>query len=144
MKRTPMRRTPFRRKEGPTTRPVREWTGEYRPERPRAVMARCDGQVRAAAKGPEPVRDESYRRWVASLPCYECRIEGYSNAAHPNSGKAKGVKLTDEGCFPLCVDRPEVKGCHPKFDQYEIVSAEEMPEYERAALEWTRQQGAKA
>jgi hypothetical protein len=99
----------------------------------------------AAPKEPEPVRDESYRRWVASLPCFECGIEGYSNAAHPNSGKTKGVKRDDDECFPLCVDRPGIKGCHSQFDQYELVMRHNMALYERAALEWTReQQGAKA
>jgi hypothetical protein len=94
----------------------------------------------AVPKAPAPVRDESHRRWVASLPCYECRIHGYSQCAHPNSGKAKGKKLSDEGCFPMCCDRPGVKGCHSRFDQYEIVSRADMPEYERRALEWTKQQ----
>jgi hypothetical protein len=98
---------------------------------------------RALAKAPEPVRDESYRRWVASLPCYECGIEGYSQAAHANSGKAKGRKTSDLTCFPLCCSRPLVPGCHFLFDQFILVRREEMPEYERAALAWTRAQGAK-
>lgn len=106
----------------------------------KGVIARCDVMAEPQPKEPEPVRDESYRRWVASLPCYQCRIEGYSNAAHPNSGKTKGVKRDDDECFPLCVDRPGVKGCHSRFDQFELVSRADMPEYERAALEWTRQQ----
>jgi hypothetical protein len=92
------------------------------------------------AKAPEPVRDESYRRWVASLPCYECRIQGYSQAAHANSGKAKGKKTSDETCFPMCCDRPGVPGCHSLFDQYVLVCREEMPRYEAEALAWTRQQ----
>ena len=31
-----------------------------------------------------PVRSESYRRFVASQPCFGCGIAGYSQAAHPN------------------------------------------------------------
>jgi hypothetical protein len=65
-------------------------------------------------------RSEKYRRIVASMPCKACGIQGYSQAAHPNSGKAKGAKADDRKVFALCCDRPGIKGCHPKFDQYEI------------------------
>ena len=109
----------------------------HRLERPGVYSGTTAGP---APKAPEPVRDEDYRRWVASLPCYECRIHGYSQCAHPNSGKAKGKKQSDAGCFPMCCDRPGVKGCHSRFDQYEIVSRAEMPQYERAALAWTQEQ----
>lgn len=94
----------------------------------------------AAPKEPEPVRDESYRRWVASLPCFECGIEGYSQAAHANTGKTKGKKTSDETCFPMCADRPGVRGCHSLFDQYILVGRDAMRWYEQAALEWTKQQ----
>jgi hypothetical protein len=97
-------------------------------------------QTVAKAKQPAPVRDESYRRWVASLPCFECRIQDYSQCAHPNTGKAKGKKLSDEGCFPLCCDRLGIVGCHARFDRYELVSRADMPQYERRALEWTLDQ----
>ena len=118
-----------------------------RDREPPAVVQRVEraGTYSGTTTGPEPkepapVRDEGYRRWVASLPCFECRIHGYSQCAHPNSGKAKGVKLGDDGCFPMCCDRPGVKGCHSRFDQYEIVSHSDMPDYERRALEWTQKQ----
>jgi hypothetical protein len=94
-------------------------------------------------KEPEPLRDEAYRRWVASLPCYECRIHGYSQCAHPNSGKAKGRKNSDEGCFPMCCDRPGIVGCHSRFDRYQLVNRADMPEYERGAAQWTRDQQLK-
>ncbi|UBB15441.1 hypothetical protein [Comamonas odontotermitis] len=66
------------------------------------------------------LRHEGYRRLVASLPCIACKIVGYSQAAHANHGKGTGLKTDDRTCFPLCCDRPGVKGCHPKFDQYEL------------------------
>lgn len=72
-----------------------------------------------AAKG-EFLRHEGYRRIVASLPCCACGIVGYSQAAHANHGKGAGLKTDDRTCFALCCDRPGVKGCHPKFDQYEL------------------------
>jgi hypothetical protein len=136
-----LRRTPIRR-----TR--KEWERIPREDRPMALstlqpVARgtyAGGVSGARPKEPAPVRDESYRRWVASLPCYECRIQGFSQCAHPNSGKAKGKKLSDEGCFPMCCDRPGVVGCHTRFDRYEMVSRADMPGYEQRALEWTRDQ----
>lgn len=64
-----------------------------------------------------PVRSESYRRWVASLPCAGCGVEGYSQAAHPNRGKGMAIKASDLLCFPLCCDRPGVVGCHTAHDQ---------------------------
>lgn len=91
----------------------------------------------AAPKAPAPVRDSAYRRLVASLPCFECCIVGFSQCAHPNTGKAKGKKQSDDLCFPLCCDRPGVKGCHSKFDQYELVPRGAMFEYETRALAWT-------
>ncbi|MEJ5148973.1 hypothetical protein [Comamonas sp. MYb396] len=68
----------------------------------------------------EFLRHEAYRRTVASLPCCACGIVGYSQAAHANHGKGAGLKTDDRTCFALCCDRPGVKGCHPKFDQYEL------------------------
>jgi hypothetical protein len=65
-------------------------------------------------------RSEAYRRLVAAMPCRSCGIQGYSQAAHPNSGKAKGAKADDRLCFALCCDRPGTKGCHARFDQYEL------------------------
>lgn len=31
-----------------------------------------------------PVRSESYRRWVATLACMGCGIEGFTQVAHRN------------------------------------------------------------
>jgi hypothetical protein len=141
MKRVALKRKPRIRPDGPTAeREIRPLARH--PHTPRGTYT---GAVTGPApKAPAPVRDEPYRRWVASLPCFECRIAGYSNAAHPNTGKAKGAKLSDAACFPLCVDRPGVVGCHTRFDRYQLVPRSAMPEYERRALEWTRQQGAAA
>jgi hypothetical protein len=70
----------------------------------------------------DPVRDEAYLRLVAALPCIHCGIEGYSQAAHGPTLGAR-IKSSDAAVFPLCCDRPVVKGCHPKFDQYELFDA---------------------
>lgn len=70
----------------------------------------------APAPKDEPVRHEGYRRLVALLPCKACGIAGYSQAAHPNTGKGTGTKTDDRLCFPLCCVRPGIEGCHVLFD----------------------------
>jgi hypothetical protein len=70
----------------------------------------------------EPMRSEGYRRLVATLPCKVCGIVGYSQAAHPNTGKGSGFKTDDRLCFPLCGPRPSEAGCHSKFDQHALFS----------------------
>ena len=74
----------------------------------------------APVEKENPLRSEAYRRAVAGLPCICCGIAGYSQAAHANHGKGAGLKTDDRTCFPLCCDRPGAKGCHPKFDRYEL------------------------
>ena len=64
-----------------------------------------------------PVRNETYRRAVASLPCVICGMPGYSQAAHGSSGKGMGLKACDLTCFPACCDRPDARGCHSRLDQ---------------------------
>lgn len=71
-----------------------------------------------------PVVSETYRRLVAARPCKLCGIAGFSQAAHPNTGKGQGTKTDDRLCFPLCCDRPGVVGCHGLFDQHALLSKE--------------------
>jgi len=68
------------------------------------------------------VRSEPYRRLIAQMPCFGCGIEGHSQAAHPNTGKGAGIKTSDLDCFPLCADRPGVRGCHSLHDQGGLAS----------------------
>ncbi len=58
------------------------------------------------------VRSERYRRWVASLPCIACGVEGFSQAAHANHGKGLGMKTCDLSTFPLCAPHFGLIGCH--------------------------------
>jgi hypothetical protein len=95
----------------------------------RAVMALVTGDVVAVPK-VLPIRSESYRRWVASLPCIVCRIEGYTQAAHPCGGRGLGQKASDLDCFPLCSTRPGHMGHHAEHDL--LI---EMTLVERRALE---------
>ena len=90
------------------------------------------GQARAAIKvdactvvtkpvpKARPVRSEPYRRAVASLPCACCGLQGYSQHAHENAGKGKGIKVSDLNAMPLCADTPGRRGCHSRFDSYEL------------------------
>lgn len=79
-------------------------------------------------------RNEQHRRNVAALPCAVCRIEGFSQAAHVNAsvaGKGLGMKAPDVLTFPLCCDRPGVRGCHSLHDQGGIYTKQE-----RLLREW--------
>lgn len=72
-----------------------------------------------------PARDEKYRRLIATMPCFSCGIDGYSQAAHSNlakHGKGGAQKASDYATFPLCCERPGVQGCHSLFDQGVIVT----------------------
>jgi len=100
-----------------------------------APASRADGAGEAQPKEPPPVRDKEYRKLVASLECYACRVHQHSQAAHPNTGKAKGKKLSDLDVFPMCT--VGAKDCHGRFDRYELVPRTDMPAYERAAKGWT-------
>ncbi len=69
-----------------------------------------------------PVRNETYRRAVASLPCCICGVSGYSQAAHGSAGKGMGIKAFDLTLFPACCDRLSVRGCHSRLDQGALLS----------------------
>lgn len=93
-------------------------------------QARISVLPMAAMPKEVPVRSEPYRRLVAAMPCINCHIEGYSQAAHPPP-TAKGRKEDDRSTFPLCCIHPGtdgqlVPGCHADFDQYRLVPAADM------------------
>jgi hypothetical protein len=105
----------------------------------RAVLRRADGNARLVVMPKsEPVRSEAYRRLVAMLPCDLCGVSGYSQAAHPNTGKGAGLKTDDRECFPLCCVRPGEPGCHARFDQGALMSKEQRRAYEPQAGERAR------
>lgn len=64
----------------------------------------------------KPLRSESYRRFVASHPCFACGAEGWSQCAHENIGKGMSLKVCDTRSFPLCGPRYGLIGCHAQFD----------------------------
>ena len=79
----------------------------------------------------KPVRSESYRRFVATHPCFACGITGFSQAAHPNHGRGLGQKASDLDCFPLCAPRFGLMGCHAQHDQLVDLSLAERRELEK-------------
>ncbi len=62
-------------------------------------------------------RSMPYLRYVARQECFGCGIENYSQAAHENAGKGRGLKASDDRTFPLCCTRPGKIGCHVEHDQ---------------------------
>ena len=96
----------------------------------RGSMAPVAGIPASAIEKDNPVSCEAYRRLVAAMPCMNCRINDNSQAAHPNTGKAKGMKADDRLCFPLCAVRFNAPGCHYLFDQHQL-----FPRSERAGVE---------
>ncbi|MDH5857782.1 hypothetical protein [Lampropedia aestuarii] len=78
-------------------------------------------QVLVSISKDKPLRSELYRRLVAALPCAFCGIAGYSQHAHENEGKGKGLKVDDRRAMPLCCTRPGIEGCHAAFDQYRLI-----------------------
>ena len=123
MKRTPMKRTNW-------STPAASMSREQRLEtRAQAAIKNAASMRKTAVSGPvgsvlanplpkaHPVRNEAYRRAVASLPCVICGVPGYSQAAHGSSMKGMGIKACDSTLFPACCDRPGVRGCHSQLDQ---------------------------
>lgn len=78
------------------------------------------GKPEVAHRKDEAVRSEPYLRLVALRPCKNCGRRGPSQAAHPPP-KGKQIKQDDREAFPLCADGPRRKGCHPKFDNYDLM-----------------------
>jgi hypothetical protein len=87
-----------------------------------------------------PVRSEAYRRLVAHFPCKHCGIAGYSQAAHGSEGKGMAIKASDLELFPLCCDRPGVRGCHALLDQGALFPKEARRLMEAAWAADTRRQ----
>lgn len=108
-----MKRSGFKPK-APAPRPVKTLK-TYTPNPRAAAVAVADTRARMVVTVPkaQPLRDESYRRWVASLPCAHCGIEGYSQAAHGDAGKGMGIKSSDDTCYPACGPRPSLFGIDP-------------------------------
>lgn len=111
--------------------PRREATQMTYSPRPRAVaVAMVDTRDKMVVPVPKAdlLDDIEYRRLAATLRCICCNAVGFSQAAHPNTGKGMGMKTDDRDCFPLCT--VGAKDCHGGFDQRAMFPKEKRRELE--------------
>ena len=93
------------------------------------------------------VRSERYRRWVASLPCIACGVEGFSQAAHSNQsahGKGMSMKACDLSTFPLCAPHWGLIGCHQQHDLCIDMTRDERSEREARYIAETQARAREA
>ena len=112
-----MRRSAFKRPARPA-RPTLVLVRQAMPMNVRMASGLASAKPVVLAK-QDLVRDDDYRRLVASLPCCHCTIQRRSQAAHENEGKGKALKVCDTRTFPLCTVNGN--GCHEAFDAYRLV-----------------------
>ena len=125
-RRTPLSRTPFKRKNSTENKPQKV-AQTVADKGPAAIMrivklpaktATFSNEFKGGFPKSAPVRNEAYRRAVAALSCVICGVPGHSQAAHGSDGKGMGIKACDlKTLFPACCDRPGVRGCHGQLDQ---------------------------
>ena len=130
MRRTPLARTPFKRKN--STENIQSKAAQsHAQQAPVATISIVKTPAKTATFSNEfkgsipksaPVRSEAYRRDVASLPCVICGFAGQSQAAHGSGAgtavcKGMGLKSCDLTCFPACALK-----CHPALDQGALFS----------------------
>ena len=142
MRRTSMKRTPFKRKNSSSISSIKgaenkppNWPESHSQQALLAIISIVKMQPKNATSATtqahvfrggipksKPVRSEAYRRIVSSLPCCICGIAGQSQAAHGSGAgtavcKGMGLKSCDLTCFPACALR-----CHPALDQGALFS----------------------
>jgi hypothetical protein len=88
------------------------------PDQPPVVrgVITASPQTTVVAPKDEPLRSEAYRRYVAEQECFMCRVQGFSQCAHENFGKAMSRKVCDSRTFPACGPHWGMPGCHQAFD----------------------------
>lgn len=93
-----------------------------------AHLASADKPRLRSKRKSIPAHELAYLKRVAALPCVECGIWGYSQAAHSNryqDGKGRGIKANYLATFPMCCTRPDEIGCHVRHDQLIGITREE-------------------
>lgn len=125
-----MKRSPMKRSLPPPRKPAKVIEYQPRPRTPAKPVLVADGKARMVVPVPkaQPLRDEGYRRLVATLPCCWCAVIGHSQAAHANFGKGMGIKASDAETFPLC--GPSGNNCHQHLDQGGQLIKAQRREYE--------------
>ena len=102
-----------------------------------APVTRCEG---AGAAQPKTtlLRSKPYRQRVAALPCFNCGVEGLSQAAHSDEGKGLALKTSDDTCYPLCGPTPGNPGCHYRIGTAGMFSRDDRRKFENEAAADTR------
>ena len=127
MRRTPLARTPFKRKNN-TENIHSKAAQSHAQQAPVAIIsivtkptriAPFSTEFRGSVPKSQPVRSEAYRRAVAALPCVICGVHGFTQAAHGSGAgtatcKGMGIKSCDLNCFAACVR------CHHELDQHAL------------------------
>lgn len=133
----------FKRKE--YIRPERALLVPLNPE-VTAALQRQDGRARLTVPVPRPkegpVRDESYRRLVASWDCIQCGKAGPSQFAHSDEGKGMGIKSCDLTGYPACADAPGRPGCHSVIGSQGMYTQAQRRRLEAGYAETTRRRAA--
>lgn len=133
MRKTPMKRTGFKRKEN---QPIPLEKAESVainpvaiPIKKRVIQQTANDRVFAIPKECA-IQHEGYMRLVRLLPCAMCGIEGHTQFCHADEGKGIGTKTDCRRGWPGCGPRPGIPGCH-----YLVGTSGTIPREERRALE---------
>ena len=84
------------------------------------------------------VRNKNYLRAVASLPCWICGIEGYSQACHGDEGKGMSLKSSDLTAWPGCAPHDGLPGCHYMVGSTGTYTRDERRTMEKQAAQETQ------
>lgn len=94
-----------------------------------------------------PVRSEPYKRWVSTLACMGCGIEGFTQVAHSNQakhGKGMSQKASDLATFPLCAAHWGMPGCHARHDLMDGLTKDARDDLEDQYIAQTQALGREA
>jgi len=125
MKRTPMKRTAWPRRQIQREETTEMATYALKPTTkviPRAVMVPVSAVPAAPVNKFVYVRSRALLKAVATLPCQCCGAHGLTQAAHSNQashGKGRGIKASDVFIAALCL------ACHHEVDQSNTLSGAE-------------------
>jgi hypothetical protein len=84
----------------------------------------------------EPVRSPAYRKEVAAMRCFRCKLAGFTQACHGDADKGMSLKTCDLTCWPGCGPRVGNPGCHEFVGR--MMTREQRREFEALAAAATQ------
>lgn len=130
MKRTAMKRTPFKRKHEPTVPRAERPMAQLSPATRRGTYA---GTVMGKPISKDnPHQHEGYMRVVRLMSCAHCGLPGPSQFCHSDEGKGTGIKSDCRLGWPGC------PACHVKVGTARIYPKQERRELEAYMAAKTR------